>query len=341
MIFSGVVACACDLPSADLEVLSAGITALGGQWRTGLTKDVTHLFALSPSSAKYATAMHFKEETGVRVVLPHWFDDAVRLGMGGLKTRPYEWPDPEILKGVDERSSGGAGKGKGKADIEQDEVKRNMYATAAFFTPTTTTGHHGQSSPPSTLDISTVLNKKNQASPETSQVLQGRKILLSRTLELYKNRHKAVQLGIERAGGVVIRFEGDDDEPEELNDQEKQGGKELSVGERRRRRNEASKVEDCDVLVTRWRFGRAYVNVSFLSFFNGVIFMIAATLGLQVEKGRRHVALVVPRSINGDPFESPGSIVALPRSKASHRQFRKPCMGILSLFFVFFNQCGN
>ncbi len=271
MIFSGVVACACDLPSADLEVLSAGITALGGQWRTGLTKDVTHLFALSPASAKYATAMHFKEETGVRVVLPHWFDDAVRLGMGGLKTRPYEWPDPEILKGVEGKSSS-VGKGKGKADVEQDEVKRNMYATAAFFTPTT---GHGQSSPPSTLDISTVLNKASPETSGTSQVLQGRKILLSRTLELYKNRHEAVQLGIERAGGAVLRFEGDDDEPEELNDEEKQGGKELSVGERRRRKNEASKVEECDVLVTRWRFGRAYVNVNLL-FFSMVFFFIIA-----------------------------------------------------------------
>jgi mediator of DNA damage checkpoint protein 1 len=45
-LFSGVVACATDLPAVDLEVLSGGITALGGQWRTGLTKEVTHLFAI-------------------------------------------------------------------------------------------------------------------------------------------------------------------------------------------------------------------------------------------------------------------------------------------------------
>lgn len=262
MIFSGVVACACDLPSADLEVLSAGITALGGQWRTGLTKDVTHLFALSPENAKYATAMHFKEETGVKVVLPHWFDDAVRLGMRGLKTEPYEWPDPEILKGVDGRSNNNVVKGKGKtAAVEQDEVKRNMYATAAIFTSAV---GEGQSSPPSTLDISAVLNNKASV-PETSsgarQVWNGRKILLSRSLELYKNRHEAVQRGIERAGGVVLRFEGDEEESEELTDEEKKDGKELSVREKVRRRNEAAKVEDCDIFVTRWRHGRAYVLV--------------------------------------------------------------------------------
>ena len=58
VIFSGIVACAGDLPSADL---AAGITALGGQWRMGLTKDVTHLFAISP---QVCTGMHFRDDTG-------------------------------------------------------------------------------------------------------------------------------------------------------------------------------------------------------------------------------------------------------------------------------------
>lgn len=44
------------LSVADLEVLSAGITALGGQWRTGLTRDVTHLFALRTGSDKVPTS---------------------------------------------------------------------------------------------------------------------------------------------------------------------------------------------------------------------------------------------------------------------------------------------
>src|SRR5258708_40180897 len=131
MIFSGVVACASDLPPTDLEVLSAGITALGGQWRMGLTRDVTHLFALNPDSFKYTTAMHYREETGIRVVLPHWFDDAVRLGMGNLPTKPYEWPDPELLKGADGLVADQESiKAKGKAalaELEQNDVKRNMY----------------------------------------------------------------------------------------------------------------------------------------------------------------------------------------------------------------------
>jgi hypothetical protein len=65
----------------DLEVLSAAITTLGGQWRTRLTCDITHLFAVGPSSDKYETAMHFQADT--QTFLPHCFGDSVKLGAGG------------------------------------------------------------------------------------------------------------------------------------------------------------------------------------------------------------------------------------------------------------------
>ncbi|KAI0069360.1 hypothetical protein K474DRAFT_1567282, partial [Panus rudis PR-1116 ss-1] len=72
LIFSGVTATATDLSASDLEVLCAGITALGGQWRTALTKEVTHLFALSTGSVKYALAMQYRDSLDIKVVVPHW-----------------------------------------------------------------------------------------------------------------------------------------------------------------------------------------------------------------------------------------------------------------------------
>ncbi|KAG1724067.1 hypothetical protein EDD22DRAFT_961881 [Suillus occidentalis] len=97
MIFSGIVACATDLSAWDLEVLSAGITSLGGQWRTALTRDVTHLFALHEQSNKYQTAMHFAPDTHMFILTPHWFDDSVQAGCR-LPELPYSWPDPEVLE---------------------------------------------------------------------------------------------------------------------------------------------------------------------------------------------------------------------------------------------------
>lgn len=241
-MFSGVIACATSLPPSDLEVLSAGITALGGQWRTGLTKDVTHLFAMSPDSQKYATAMHFKGETGVKVVLPHWFDDVVRLGMGGLSTEVYEWPDPEML-----RNPLGVGSVQ-----ELSGVKKNMYATAALFTAPM----HESSSPPlKDLEMAAGAGGRMEV-----DIWKGKKIVLSRTLQLFERRREAVEIGIQRAGGVVIRYDGDEEVDEGF------GvvggtGEELSKREKEIRKNEADAVSDCDVLVTRWRDGAAYVVV--------------------------------------------------------------------------------
>ncbi|KAI0033880.1 hypothetical protein K488DRAFT_46775 [Vararia minispora EC-137] len=98
-IFSGVVACADEgIPQSDVEVLSAGINALGGAWRAGLTKEVTHLFANSAGSDKYHIALHYAKQFRVKVVLPQWFDDAVRFGARGTPTIAYEWPDPPLLE---------------------------------------------------------------------------------------------------------------------------------------------------------------------------------------------------------------------------------------------------
>ncbi|KAF8972050.1 hypothetical protein BDZ97DRAFT_1634446, partial [Flammula alnicola] len=142
--------------------------------------------------------------------------------VGSLDTACYEWPEVRVLKGVE-----GILEGQGKdvvmvdgdaATVEKDEVKRNMYATAALFTP-----EMGRSSPPAEADISLVAGRipvlsRSPGGGATGggavQVWAGRKILLSRTLQLYRGRREAVQVGIERAGGIVVRFEGDEEEEE-------------------------------------------------------------------------------------------------------------------------------
>ncbi|KAF9463519.1 hypothetical protein BDZ94DRAFT_1308637 [Collybia nuda] len=225
MIFSGVVACATELPTVDLEVLSAGIAALGGQWRTGLTKDVTHLFAISPSSPKYTTALHFQEHTHVKVLLPHWFDDAVRLGLGGLDTTPYEWPDPILLKGpgsIDKNDKEESA--KKVATRKLDAEKRVLYKTASLWTPKSPL-------PPVVLPSSSSSESPRQEI-QAKDVWQGRRILLGATLELVGGRKEAVEVGIKRGGGVVVSGKG----------------------------KEVDSVEECDVFVTRFRSGKAYVK---------------------------------------------------------------------------------
>ncbi|KAF8058683.1 hypothetical protein FPV67DRAFT_1523362 [Lyophyllum atratum] len=232
MIFSGVVACAAELPASDLEVLSAGITALGGQWRTGLTKDVTHLFVISQTSPKYATALHFQEHTQVKVLLPHWFDDAVRLGLAHLDTTPYEWPDPPFL-----RSLAGNDNEKDTAKEREDAVKRaalrkldsekkTLYRTAELLTPGAPL--------PNGVDPSS--QSSGAVSPKKAKnVWQGRRVLLGRSLVLVDGRREAVEAEIQRAGGEIVPSgEGRDEE--------------------------VAAVDSCDVFVTRYRSGKAYVQ---------------------------------------------------------------------------------
>ncbi|TFK17473.1 hypothetical protein FA15DRAFT_761050 [Coprinopsis marcescibilis] len=293
MLFSGVVACATKLPVQDLEVLSAGILALGGQWRTGLTKDVTHLFAIRASpitdgdnpadvqkmlqenmsggATKYATAMHFKPQTGVKIVLPHWFDDCVRLGLPNLDTTPYEWPNPPLLRndqllasppppphlladldlpeGTKEEREARLKQAKEKAkqvkkataNEKIDAMKKSVFLNGVRYTPNgpLASGPYanldldGEEGPSIRASSPTVVGDEGEVGPSvrirgdrssplkpaagesatlrTKNVWKGRRIILARNLRLVGRRREAVEVGIRRAGGVVVRWEGDED----------------------------------------------------------------------------------------------------------------------------------
>lgn len=44
------------IPTGDREAIAAGVQSLGGQYRYHLTRDVTHLFALSPQGVSPPTS---------------------------------------------------------------------------------------------------------------------------------------------------------------------------------------------------------------------------------------------------------------------------------------------
>jgi len=168
---------------SDIEVLSAGITALGGQWRAGLTRDVTHLFAVSPGSEKYQTALRYQKETQVRVLVPHWFDDSVRLGIRGLSAAAYEWPEPTILNfGKPSPETGEVGDSLLRPQSKLSQDKKALYKAA----------------------LMTLEQEEKLGQAETRDIWGGRRILLSPDLELSDSRRKAIEAGIARSGGVVI-----------------------------------------------------------------------------------------------------------------------------------------
>ncbi|KAF6753929.1 hypothetical protein DFP72DRAFT_1170673 [Ephemerocybe angulata] len=305
MIFSGVMATATDLPAQDLEVLSAGILALGGQWRTGLTREITHLFTLSPTGPKYTTALHHQPSTNIAIVLPHWFDDAVRLGLGSLPTKPYEFPDPPVLRNPALQAPASPGTAKAekekKAIGETDEVKRSVYETAVRYsylstdagpsssnsnTVPGTTPARGAGSSSSPVKGPPSSELQVQPAPGAREVWGGRRILLARNLMLFGGRRDAVAVGIQRAGGVVVRWEGDDEEDEDsvvantttpnttadastTNAANTTGANTTTSAAARKRsrallrtrhRLEAAAIPSCDIYITRYRSGPAYTS---------------------------------------------------------------------------------
>ncbi|KAJ7736891.1 hypothetical protein B0H16DRAFT_1326401 [Mycena metata] len=190
MIFSGVVACSADLHSSDEEVISAGIMGLGGQFRMGLTKDVTHLFAISPNSEKYSTGMSHRDQTSLRVLVPDWFDDSVLLGVRDLSTETYEWPEPEVLTRRPQTPT----RLKEKQRSSLSPQKKALYTTASW-------------------DPSQPLSKPLLA---TQDVWGGRRILLSSSLELSGSRRRIVEDGIRKSKGVPVAYSGEGTVEEEV-----------------------------------------------------------------------------------------------------------------------------
>ncbi|KAJ3936502.1 MAG: hypothetical protein NXY57DRAFT_885636, partial [Lentinula lateritia] len=191
-LFSGVVGCAADLSPSDIEVLSAGISSFGGQWRSGLIKDVTHLFTLGSDSEKYQNALDYKKDAPITILLPHWFDDVLRLGMANLDISPYEWPDPLVLQ-----PPAPSDNDRKKRSHKFEPNKEVLFSTASWNAESATT---------------------KMVSPK--QVFEQRRVLLAASLELGERR-KAIESFIKRAHGIIVTIGTSDDEGDANKEAEK------------------------------------------------------------------------------------------------------------------------
>ncbi|PLW55933.1 hypothetical protein PCANC_02996 [Puccinia coronata f. sp. avenae] len=98
--FSGIVIAldsAAKLPSGDVELIQACVQAWGGQFRRGLTREVTHLICCDHQTKDYQIAIRLKLELGLKIVLPHWFHHSV-LFRNIISEKPFEFPSPAILQ---------------------------------------------------------------------------------------------------------------------------------------------------------------------------------------------------------------------------------------------------
>ncbi|GAA5866988.1 hypothetical protein JCM1840_005932 [Sporobolomyces johnsonii] len=104
LYFSGTCICTSGLPETDTLAICAGVEALGGQWRRELTREVTHLICVAESGPKYDMAMKFGPQLGIAVVLPHWFEESLKLSQL-VPIDIYRFPSPPFSTGLRDGSS--------------------------------------------------------------------------------------------------------------------------------------------------------------------------------------------------------------------------------------------
>ncbi|EIN14740.1 hypothetical protein PUNSTDRAFT_140961 [Punctularia strigosozonata HHB-11173 SS5] len=249
LFFSGVIACAHDIPQDDSEILAGGIGALGGHWRNGYARDVTHVFSTGPlydetdedldeDAARdvYRAAMQFKEVTGVKIVTPHWFDDCMKLGIR-VSEKEYEWPNPAVLRP--------------RSLVHPPHISRAGTTVGDAAEVNTTAPTAGREDRPTFAGtsrqrayfLSVKEGEKGIAVPQErhiTNVWQNRRILLSLTLGLHGERREGIEAEITRSGGRIVTYG-------------------LAGGDGCRA-EEIDLVDECDVYITRIRSGRAYVK---------------------------------------------------------------------------------
>jgi len=165
---------------------------------------------MGTTSDKYQTAFHYQEQTRVKVLVPHWFDDVVRLGIATIPTLQYEWPDPKVLQLAPPSP-------KGKRTHKPPAEKLSLYKSVVLG--------NSEDEIPENLG----------RAAERVDVWKGKRILLSVSLGLNPGRREAVVAGVKRFGGIVIDVKSAS--------------------------NETNKVDDADILITKFRAGGAYFKV--------------------------------------------------------------------------------
>jgi hypothetical protein len=168
--------------------------------------------------------MHYQQSTHIAIVLPHWFDDSVVLGRA-LDSTPYSWPDPPLLRLHPPADEDAALQMKNIARTRAVPENRKSLLAAVVSDGAAQDGAANPSS----------------RAPGGSNAWNGRKLLLDPSLGLSPATRKAIEVGIERAGGTVLRYGQDSGEP---------AAEEAAL-----------LIDEADVLVTRCRSGWAYVKV--------------------------------------------------------------------------------
>ncbi|KAL8851252.1 MAG: hypothetical protein Q9221_003782 [Calogaya cf. arnoldii] len=170
LFFSGLVLCCADIPEGDKDAIMGGVLAAGGLYSSSVTKLVTHIVALTMDHEKCQTVL--KKDLKCKIVLPHWFDDCLRIGKR-LDEDPYTLPNPDVTHA--------------KPEEPIHETRRIDMQGASSTQPS---------------ELPKVLDSK-RSNTRRVDVLNGKKIMLCNDLNVSTHLRGTIEELINNSGGIV------------------------------------------------------------------------------------------------------------------------------------------
>lgn len=147
--------------------------ALGGQYSSPLSKLVTHIVTEDMEDPKCRIAMD--KNLPCKMVLPHWFDDCLKLGRK-INERPYLHPDPEYLR--------------------KDNTTKVRDSNSGLLEGATV------ATPPSGTPLSTPPCSPS-ASRKNLNALMSRNVKLGQDLQLSQHLHETLEALIDHSGATT------------------------------------------------------------------------------------------------------------------------------------------
>ncbi|KAM0789281.1 hypothetical protein ACM66B_000121 [Microbotryomycetes sp. NB124-2] len=285
MIFAGLCFSTLDLAPEDNDAVRAAVTALGGQYFSTVTREVTHVLAVAPhgvstvssrrrnklsssharlTQASYDRLLKYGPQLGLSVVLPHWFEECLKLGQL-VPIDIYQFPDPPLMTSLRD----------GTKPFEQrltefwtsknlDKPKQGRLTASAelqnLLNETQEISDGGQGalmdklrSNKSYLDShsASIDPKPDNVAQCSLRIFEGRTVYLASDLGVRPGLEAALKARIEEAGGQCWSWGVDTLDPEQETNSD-------AAELRRRRRAGLGLLQKSNTVITRTRQGWEY-----------------------------------------------------------------------------------
>ncbi|KAK4051346.1 regulator of Ty1 Transposition [Microbotryomycetes sp. JL201] len=280
MFFASLCFSTLDLAPEDNDAVRAAVTTLGGQYFSTVTREVTHVLAVAPQGvcsiflaallprltsveqASYERLLKYGPQLGLSVVLPHWFEECLKLGQL-VPIDIYQFPDPPLMtslrdgvKSFDQRltefwTSKNLDKPKQGRPTASAELQNLLNTTAEIIGDDNANRLYKNKKYLDNHVADPTSSKADNVAQCTLQIFKGRTVYFASNLGVRPGLEAALKARIEEAGGKCWSWGVDTSD-------EANQGLNPEAEARRRRKAALGMLKQANTVITRARQGWEY-----------------------------------------------------------------------------------